>query len=188
MKVHLREIPCHRSTDIGPAFIADALAGLAVRTALERPADDPDAGSAKAELDLYLEGQNVFARGTLRGHVAVACSRCLGPVELPIAEELAVTFMPRSDLPAEDPDLEVGEEEATLEDEDDGLFPYEGEVVDLAPLFREQLVLAVPYAPLCREDCKGLCLKCGNDLNQRECGCDRRVVDPRLAALKGLKV
>jgi uncharacterized protein len=70
------------------------------------------------------------------------------------------------------------------------VFAFDGERVDLEPLFREELVLAVPYAPLCKEDCKGLCSQCGADLNSGACGC-RPPIDPRLAALtklKGLKL
>ena len=54
-------------------------------------------------------------------------------------------------------------------------------------MLREQFVLAVPFAPLCREDCKGLCPQCGIDLNTGTCACEKPV-DPRLAALKGLKI
>ena len=55
------------------------------------------------------------------------------------------------------------------------------------PLLREQFVLAVPYAPLCSETCKGLCPQCGIDLNSHTCAC-QKPIDPRLAALKGLKL
>jgi uncharacterized protein len=48
-------------------------------------------------------------------------------------------------------------------------------------------VLAVPFAPLCREDCKGLCPQCGIDRNTGTCSCEPPI-DPRLAALKGLKL
>ena len=56
--------------------------------------------------------------------------------------------------------------------------------IDLAPVVRDVVIAALPIRNLCRPDCKGLCPKCGADLNQADCGCDREVVDPRLAALK----
>ena len=56
--------------------------------------------------------------------------------------------------------------------------------VDLRPALREQWLLAVPGFALCREDCKGLCLRCGADLNQGPCNCEPDI-DPRWAALKG---
>ena len=65
---------------------------------------------------------------------------------------------------------------------------YSGKVIDLDPLVREQLVLSLPAYPVCREDCKGLCPVCGANLNERECGCDRHVPDPRWAGLKSIKL
>lgn len=190
MKVQVRDIPCQKSFTIEPAFVAEAVAELPMRKALEAPADDPDAGQAKADLDFYVEGQNIFARGPLRGHVVVACSRCIGPARIPVEEDLAVTFLPRSEVPEDKMETatEAGEEEAEFEEDDVDVYPYDEDEVDLAPLFREQLVLAVPFAPLCREDCKGLCSVCGIDLNTGSCTCDRRVIDPRLASLRDLKV
>ena len=64
---------------------------------------------------------------------------------------------------------------------------FSGERIDLEPLFREQFVLAIPYAPLCSETCKGLCPQCGIDRNTDSCACEPPI-DPRLAALKGLKI
>jgi uncharacterized protein len=190
VKVQLREIPCRKTFDLDASFVGKALAGLPIRAALERPEDDSEAGSARAELELSLESQNVFARGNLSGSFEVACSRCLGVARIPVAESIAVTFLPKNAMPADkDEELAPGEEEAASFEEDDvDVYPYDGEEVDLEPLLREQLILAVPFAPLCRPDCKGLCPVCGTDLNRETCACDRRTVDPRLAALKDLKV
>ena len=167
-----------------PQLVGEWLKGLPMRDALGAPDPDPDAGHGAAELDLYSEGNHVFATGTFKGDLTVACSRCVEPVKLTINEKLLVTFMPKSEMPIDDVDAEEG---AEVPAEDLDLFPYEGEVVDLEPLFREQFVLAVPYAPLCKEDCKGLCPQCGTDLNTGTCAC-QKPIDPRLAGLKGLKL
>jgi uncharacterized protein len=191
MKVQLREIPCHRSIGLGPDFVETAIGDLPMRAALERPSPDPEAGAGQAELDLYLEGDNVFARGTLKGAVVVACGRCLGPAAIRLDDDILTTFLPKSDMPEEreaPAEPAEDEEEATFEEDDVDVYPYEGEAIDLEPLLRERLILAVPFAPLCKADCKGLCPVCGADLNQADCGHDRRPVDPRLAALKDLKV
>src|SRR5690349_1436119 len=114
MKVQIRDIPCHKALDVEGPFVAEALAGLPLRNALERPAGDPEAGAAHAELDLTLEGENVFVRGPLRGHVVVACSRCVGPARIAVEDDLAVTFMPRGDVPAEpERDAEPADNEET---------------------------------------------------------------------------
>jgi len=65
---------------------------------------------------------------------------------------------------------------------------YAGKEIDLAPAVREQILLYIPPPPLCREDCLGLCPKCGKDLNDGACSCDRTVIDPRWAALKGIQL
>jgi uncharacterized protein len=187
--VPLREIsddPIHRTFTVPPALVGDWLKGLPMRDALGAPEDDPDAGSGKAELDIYAEGAHVFTTGTFKGDLTVACSRCVEPVKLVIDERLMVTFLPKSEMPL-DEDAPEAEEGAEVPAEDLDVFPYEGEFIDLEPLFREQFVLSVPYAPLCREDCKGLCPQCGIDRNSGTCSCEKPV-DPRLAGLKGLKL
>jgi uncharacterized protein len=89
-------------------------------------------------------------------------------------------------MPAEDAETEA-EEGVEVGAEDLDVFAYDGEKVDLEPLFREQFVLAIPFAPLCSETCKGLCPQCGIDRNLETCACEAPI-DPRLAALKGLKL
>jgi uncharacterized protein len=185
MKVPIREIPCHRRFELSSQFVASAVAGLPMRAALERPDDDPSAGGGAAELDLYMEDQNIFVRGQVDGWVEVACSRCVGPVKLIVSEPLAVTYLPHGQVAAVDEEL-AGDEVEVGEDDID-VYSYEGEEVDLEPLLREQVILAVPFAPLCREDCKGLCPVCGIDLNTGNCTCDRTPIDPRWTALKNLK-
>jgi uncharacterized protein len=49
-------------------------------------------------------------------------------------------------------------------------------------------LLALPVSVVCRDECKGLCPVCGQDLNEAECSCERKVVDPRLAVLKSIKL
>ena len=74
-----------------------------------------------------------------------------------------------------------------VEEEDEETYPLHGEMLDLQPLVRDALLLELPLAPLCREDCKGLCPNCGADLNDGPCSCDRTLADPRWAALEPLK-
>lgn len=134
---------------------------------------------ASLHLDLTLSregnGQTVIARGSADARFQVACSRCLGPATI-IAEEpeLRLTFLPpprpvatpRGE-PAADEDEEGGQE---LELEDIDTFAHDGEAIDLRPVVRELLVLAIPMAPVCSESCKGLCPTCGADLNHASCG------------------
>ena len=184
--VLVRELPIHRQFEVPPARVAEWLKGLPMRDALGAPDGDPEAGEGKADLDLYADGTHAFASGTFKGHLVVACSRCVEPVKLVLDEKLLVTFMPPGEMPQEE-EAASSEEGPEVREEDLDVFAYDGEKIDLEPLFREQFVLAVPYAPLCAEDCKGLCPQCGIDRNTGTCSCEKPI-DPRLAALKGLKL
>jgi uncharacterized protein len=189
-RVPVRDLPTHRRIEVAGPFVAGALQGLAVREALEAPPEDPDAGAAVIDVDLYADGTTVFAAGTISGHVRVACGRCVGPADIKFDEKLRVTFLPKSEMDEVDTTLESkleSEEGVELAEGDLDLFGYDGESVDLEPLLREQLILAVPYAPLCKEDCLGLCPTCGADRNLAPCHCEKPV-DPRFEALKGLKL
>ena len=63
---------------------------------------------------------------------------------------------------------------------------FDGDVIDLSPVVRDVLLSDQPLNNICNADCRGLCLKCGANLNHGDCGCDRTVIDPRLAALQQL--
>ena len=184
--VLVRDLPVQRSFDIPGELVGAWLKGLPMRDALGAPEPDPGAGAGHAELELYADGTHAFATGTFQGHLHVACSRCVEDMQIDLDEKLHVTFMPPSEMPADD-GTAAGEDGAEVATEDLDLFPFDGETIDLEPLFREQFVLAIPFAPLCREDCKGLCPQCGIDLNSGTCTCEKPI-DPRLAALKGLKL
>jgi uncharacterized protein len=186
-KVLVRDLPTHRRFEVGPEFVAPVLAGLPMRDAV---ADAP-AGEGALDVDLYAEGAHVHASGTMTGHVTVACSRCLGPAAVPIDEHVLATFMPAAELTALEAEKSAAEaaaeEGVELAAEDLDVYAFDGESVDLEAVIREQLILAVPYAPLCREDCKGLCPQCGIDRNVETCQCEKPI-DPRFEALKGLKL
>jgi uncharacterized protein len=185
--VLVRDLPVHRTFEVPAPLVGEWLKGMPMRDALGAPDPDPQAGEGTAELDLYADGSHAFAAGTFKGFLTVACSRCVGPVKIHLDETLRVTFMPPGEMPAEDDADATEDEGAEVSEGDLDVFPFDGERIDLEPLFREQFVLSVPYAPLCAEDCKGLCPQCGIDRNTGSCTCEKPI-DPRLAALKGLKL
>jgi uncharacterized protein len=126
------------------------------------------------ELDLRLEAvmEGVLVTGTARAVLEGECARCLEP----ITDEIEVRFQELfvyDDLDV-DPDEEL--EVSTLQHD----------LVDLEPLLRDAVVLALPFQPLCQDDCPGLCPECGARLaDDPDHGHDARV-DPRWAALSGL--
>jgi len=124
-------------------------------------------GPASLELDVELtkaeaSASVILVRGSLRAHLEVPCSRCLGPAIIEAGdEELQLTFFPEAPR--------VADEELSSDDLD--TFSYDGEEVDLEPVLREFVILSIPMAPVCSEDCKGICGGCGAELNREPCRC-----------------
>lgn len=192
LRVAVRDLPVSRRVDIDPALVAEAVAGMPMREALGEDKGGLSDGGV-LDVELYADGTTVFVQGAIEGTIAIACSRCVAPVALHFDERLRVTYVPAHELPAPAADDDGAADPAG---DDDGVeltsdeldvFPYDGETVDLEPLVREQFVLAVPFAPLCREDCKGLCPQCGIDKNVGTCDCSPPL-DPRFAALGNVKL
>jgi uncharacterized protein len=122
---------------------------------------------------------SVKVRGDIAGTVEVDCTRCLQPVQRPLAIDFDVEYLTEGQLGRE------GEHE--LHETDLDRDELEGSSLDLTQLAREQILLNVPEQFLCREDCKGLCEKCGENINLVDCNCGKDEIDPRWAALKDLK-
>jgi uncharacterized protein len=132
-------------------------------------------------------GEQVLVQAKFNLPLTAPCKRCLKPVTLDEPVEMTRTFVPagkeRAPEPKKDEESQ-GSFDPALADED----TYSGKELDLTQAVREQVLLSVPSSPLCDEACKGLCPKCGKDLNEGECGCDRTVLDPRWAALQDINL
>jgi uncharacterized protein len=131
--------------------------------------------AVEVDLDASVTASGEYVvRGTLKGLAGHECRRCLKPVSTPIEVPIILVFA------ASD----------TLGGTDDGdiraVGPTETEL-DLGEPVREELILSVaPYA-VCSPDCKGLCPRCGADLNVETCQCATEELDPRWDALRALK-
>lgn len=114
-------------------------------------------------------GEDYLFQGDISGTFRSTCDRCLKPAELPFAVEAVWNFErdPKGAFEAAGIDFE---EEVDLTDSA-MCRPIVGEVIDLGPHLWEELALATPFKFLCHEDCPGLCVACGADLNQGDCGC-----------------
>lgn len=126
------------------------------------------------------KGVEINLGGRIGARVEAACDRCLRPLTLPLDIEFSEFFTPLR------PEEDRGEE-TELKPDDLHLSVYEGDEIDVDDLVREQVLLALPVQFVCREDCKGLCQKCGADLNEGECQCPQGEIDPRWAALADFK-
>ena len=112
---------------------------------------------------LMMEGQ---VRTTIHG----ICDRCAGSFDREVTFPIDVVLVT---------------ELANEENEDEWVFPLEGDSADLDDIVRTVFVLNLDSNLLCKEDCKGLCPKCGKNLNDGPCNCQKEL-DPRFAALKQL--
>jgi len=97
---------------------------------------------------------------------------------VPVDAAFDLLYLPAAEAPDDD-EIEVAEEDINTAFYRDGS-------IDLGEMIHEQLYLALPMKPLCREDCKGLCPLCGANWNTTTCTCEVRWEDPRLAGLKAL--
>lgn len=131
-------------------------------------------------MDVQRIGEGVFGvAGTVSTRLAVECSRCIEPFEVPLDATFDLRYVPETDDAA-------GAEREVGDDELETTFHREGKL-DLIELLREQLVLALPMKPLCQAACAGLCPTCGTNLNSTRCDCAPSW-DPRLASLKSLVI
>ena len=129
-------------------------------------------------LDVHKDGGSYRLTGRIRSVLKIPCCRCLEGYHQPVNIECDLLYVPFNQ------DSGTGESEVKAEDLLTSF--YTDKVLDLSQLMEEQFHLSVPMKPLCGESCKGLCRKCGVNLNQRFCACDRTWQDPRWSALEGL--
>jgi uncharacterized protein len=117
----------------------------------------------------------VEVNGTVEGGVILQCYRCLEDFSYPFSLELREHALWLSDGNAEEIDADAPDYVVL-----DGM-------LDLEPVMRDAIALAFPVRRVCGEDCKGLCVKCGANLNVESCGCDTTPRDVRLSPLAELK-
>lgn len=132
---------------------------------------------APVEIDLRLEAvmEGVLVTGTASAVLEGECARCLEPIH----DEFEVTFQ---ELFVYDDIRDSAEAE-----EDDEVSMLQDDLVDLEPLLRDAVVLALPFQPLCQDDCPGLCPECGVRLIDEPDHAHEAAIDPRWAALTKLE-
>jgi uncharacterized protein len=132
------------------------------------------------ELDLRLEAvmEGVLVTGTAQASLEGECVRCLEPISATQNQQsIEVRFQ----------ELFVYGDHALPEDEDNEVSMLQDDLADLEPLLRDAVVLALPFQPLCEEDCPGLCPECGARLADDPDHTHEAAIDPRWAALAELK-
>ena len=174
-RVRIDEIPAGGSAhrlDEGTSLFRAVLVEV-----LESSADH----RCQVDVELGQRSRRVHVDGLLSGTLVLSCARCAGA--FPFEVERSVHAV----LVLDQPSVDEGEEEELERSELDESF-LDGEHIDLLELAREQVLLSLPEKPLCRDECRGLCPRCGVDLNHESCSCESNTVDPRMAVLAKLMI
>lgn len=137
--------------------------------ALESPGDPLRFDDIAIRGDMMGAQERVSIRGEVTASVTGECARCLSPVTVPLRARIDALYA-RQDDP-DDPDL----------------YLFEGSKLDLTDAARDALLLELPYRFLCSEDCKGLCPRCGKNLNLGACTCQEGLSVPNpFSALRSM--
>ena len=123
----------------------------------------------RAEGRVFNEAGVLRLRGEIRSEMLCVCDRCAGEFECSKTTPLSAVIVEKNDDNADDPEL----------------FFLDGDEIDLDEILATLFILDVDTKFLCREDCRGLCPKCGKNLNDGPCGCGKDI-DPRFAVLEQL--
>lgn len=169
------------SMDFHAAQLLKEPVGSTRAFALDELAADPAAAGwewVRGPVKLTRTPRGILVQGALQAALDATCSRCLNDFTAPLEFELEEEFFPTVDI-------WTGASLNAPEDFDG--FPIRGNhVIDLTDAVQQSIILAQPLAPVCREQCAGLCPECGHDQNLGACGCRPDTSDPRWAALAAL--
>lgn len=152
---------------------------------IARAAVDPGPDLVLAEpvsgrIRLARTNRGLLVSGVLNTTLAVSCSRCLRPVDVPLVLAIDEEVLPSMDLGSGRPlDPAIEPEIVRLTDHHE---------LELEPIVREAIQLAEPIAPVCRPDCPGLCVVCGERLEDGPHDHVEASLDPRLEALRTFRV
>lgn len=134
----------------------------------------PVADDSKVTLTLTNAGPGrALIEGELKAALTIPCDRCLRDVEISITAALSHQAV----------SPEGRQEQAGREEDQSFISGYE---LDVNALMNNEILINMPAKVLCSKDCRGICTVCGQNLNEGECGCDRFVPEPRMAAIKDI--
>ncbi|WP_062132796.1 YceD family protein [Demequina aestuarii] len=144
-----------------PAVLGTAMVGV------------PEGTETTLEVSLESVSEGIWVSGTVTAEAVGECGRCLDEVRLDVAATVQGLFV------HDDPHVDQGDEES------EDVFEFDGETLDLEEVVRDAVVIQLPFTPLCRPDCPGLCDQCGARLAD-DPDHAHEVIDPRWSALTSL--
>lgn len=160
----LEEFPASVSLTAGPESFSPFAEGVTQITRI------------RVDLTIQKTGEEFFCQARVVGQVSMECARCLAefPLELVGKTDFIVT------------DNASRVEGKMDEDSEEYVLMTSDQCADLGDLVRQEMLLAMPMKPVCNEECKGLCPRCGVNLNNETCGCKVVRIDSRWQGLKDL--
>ena len=140
----------------------------------------PIVSSVSGDVRVLRTHRGVLVKAYLDIQTALTCGRCVGDFDRLSTVRIEEEFLPAIDL-------HTGRRVDISDEDEEALRIDDEHLLDLTEVTRQYAISDQPMKPLCRADCRGLCLECGTDLNQSECGCNSTPIDPRWGALAGLR-
>lgn len=130
----------------------------------------------KVSLEITNAGSYFEVKGEINTVVKLNCGRCLESYDHEITTELKENYY----------SAEIQRIPSTDDENEEEYIPFSGDYINIETEVSSSIQLALPMGQICNEQCRGLCPKCGANLNKEECSCDNDDVDPRLAVLQDL--
>ena len=135
---------------------------------------EPFFGNIFVESQLQKSQRQIILNSKLNVNVNFECDRCDVEYEQELTNEFKIVYLFSSEIDDEDKiDLKY--------------IPFETDTINITTDIRDYALLAIPMKKLCKEDCKGLCINCGKNLNEENCSCKTDEIDPRWLPLKKLR-
>jgi len=158
----------------------EPLEGYPTLLALQEAGESSFLAPLRIDLTIAREYDHIRVNGRVETRMALNCARCLTEFQVNVDSPFTIFYMRAAGM-SDDEDVELAEEDLITA-------TYEGDEIDFTAEIAEQIILAIPFKPLCSEDCRGLCPSCGTELNVIECACGRNDVNFKFSPLKNLKI
>ena len=138
-------------------------------------------GPLVVKISVFREDRNYRAEGVLAGKLRIVCDRCLETYTFALNRDFHLSLLPPVSL-------ESIPDETELKKDDLAVRFIKDEKIDLDDIIREQVYLSLPMKLLCKNGCKGLCARCGVNLNFDACNCSKGGGHPAFLKLRDLKI
>lgn len=131
-----------------------------------RPVDDDDwfLSNAEVKINFFKKRKEILARGTIKTTVSLGCVRCLEVFDLKVNSSFDIILYPIEG---------ITDFETNLSSNDMEYIFYRDQKIDIREIVLDQVNLLIPFKPLCKEDCKGICTGCGANMNNGKCLCKK---------------